>query len=98
MNGHQSTTELTPTDLGLPQLLRAIVDPTAPGFRFGAQDSAPIDADRMFDARSHILAATHILKRLSTSLNARACDDDFDRPNAADIAVEELGLALESLS
>jgi hypothetical protein len=75
----------TPAALGLPPLLR--VDDLARG---GLHLN--IEA-----ARASIRAVMDDLRYISHYLNARACDDDFDQPNAADVAIEELRLALTAL-
>jgi hypothetical protein len=75
----------TPDALGLPPLLR--VDDLARG---GLHLN--IEA-----ARASIRAVMDDLRYISHYLNARASDDDFDQPNAADVAIEELRLALTAL-
>jgi hypothetical protein len=81
----------SPSALGLPPLMR-IDDLARGGLHLSRVSASNIEA-----AQASIRAVMDDLRFISRSLNARACDDDFDQPNAADVCIEELGLALTAL-
>jgi hypothetical protein len=81
----------TPSALGLPPLMR-IDDLARSGLHLSRVSPSSIEA-----AQASIRAVMDDMRYVSHSLNARACDDEFDRPNAADGCIEELRLALAAL-
>lgn len=56
-----------------------------------------VSPDQIATAKQHIDTVLHDLERISIHFNATGCDDDFGQPNLADLAIEELVLALEAL-
>jgi hypothetical protein len=81
----------SPAALGLPPLMR--IDDLARG-RLHLSRVSAADVE---EAQASIRAVMDDLRYISHSLNARACDDDFDRPNAADVCFDRLEMALTAL-
>lgn len=77
--------------------IAATLASVAAAFRGVSAASAIPRTDPIQEARDRIRAAMRDLHALNVTLNASACDDDFDQPNRATDALAELTLALECL-
>lgn len=87
-----STTTQTAADLGLALVFHAL-PPDEPTVYYSL-----VSPQEMKAAKAHIRAALQELGFIKTHLNAYATDDDFDRPNGATVASDELELALGALA